>query len=56
MSNKISQRFRIVEQRAIRVYNEMSIIVKKKYDNDIFLNALIKNIHRVIRMRKEIKQ
>ena len=56
MSNKISQRFRIVEQRAIRVYNEISTIIKKKYDDDILLNALIKNARRVVRMRKNVKQ
>ena len=56
MLNKISRYFRIVKQRAIRVYNEMSIIVKKKYNNDIFLNALIKNARRVVRMRKNVEQ
>ena len=40
---------------AIRVYNEMLIIVKKKYDNDILLNALIKSARCVVRMRKNIE-
>ena len=56
MSNKISRRFRIAERRAIRVYDEMSAIVKKKYDDDILLNALTKNARRVVRMRKKIEQ
>ena len=56
MSNKILRRFKIVERRAIRVYDKMSIIIKKKYDDNIFLNALTKNARRVVRMRKKIKQ
>ena len=34
----------------------MSAIIKQKYNDDIFLNVLIKNVRRVIRMRKNVKQ
>ena len=47
--------FRIVKRRAIRVYNKISINIKKKYDDNIFLNALIKNVRRVVRICKNIK-
>ena len=53
---KISRYFQIVKRRAIRVYNEMSTIVKENYNDEIFINALIKNICRAVRMRKEIEQ
>ena len=53
---KISRRFRVAERRAIRVYDEISTIVKEKYDDDILLNALTKNARRVARMRKKIEQ
>ena len=33
----------------------MSTIIKKKYDNNIFLNMLTSNVRRVARMRKNIK-
>ena len=56
MSIKISRRFRVIKRRIVRVYNEMFAIIKKNYDNDIFMNALIKNIRRVARVRKKIKQ
>ena len=34
----------------------MFAIIKKNYDNNIFMNALIKNVHHVVRVRKEIEQ
>ena len=34
----------------------MFAIIKKNYNNDIFMNVLIKNVRRVIRVRKKIEQ
>ena len=56
MSIKISQRFRVIKRRIMRAYNEMSAIIKKNYDDDILMNALTKNVRRVVRVRKKIKQ
>ena len=56
MSNKISRRFRVIKRRVVRVYNEMFAIIKKSYDDDIFMNALTKNVRRVARVRKKIEQ
>ena len=53
---KISQCFQIVKRRAIRVYNKILTIIKEKYDDNIFLNVLIKNARYVVRMRKKIEQ
>ena len=55
MSNKISQRFRVIERRIVRAYDEMFTIIKKNYDDNIFMNALTKNVRRVARVRKKIK-
>ena len=55
MSIKISQRFYIIKRQIMRAYDEMFAIIKKNYNNDIFMNALIKNVRRVIRMRKKIE-
>ena len=51
-----SDRFCIIERRIMRAYNEIFAIIKKNYDDDIFMNTLIKNVCRVAYMRKEIKQ
>ena len=56
MSIENSQHFRIVKRRAIRVYDKMSTIVKKEYDDDIFLNALTKSVRCVVCMRKNVEQ
>ena len=56
MSNKISRRFCVIERRIMRAYDEMFAIIKKNYDDDIFMNVLIKNVRRVIRVRKKIEQ
>ena len=55
MLNKISRRFRIIEHRIVRAYDEMSAIIKKNYDDDTFMNALTKNVRRAARVRKEIE-
>ena len=46
----------MIKRRVLRAYDEMFAIIKKNYDNDIFMNALIKNVHHVARVRKKIKQ
>ena len=56
MSNKILQQFCMIERWIVRAYDEMSAIIKKNYDDDIFMNALTKNVRRVARVRKEIEQ
>ena len=56
MSIKIPRQFYMIKRRVVRVYNEMFAIIKKNYDDDIFMNALIKNIHCVARVRKKIEQ
>ena len=56
MSIKISQRFCVIKRRIVRAYNKMFAIIKKNYNNNIFMNALIKNVRRVVYMRKEIEQ
>ena len=33
----------------------MFAIIKKDYDNDIFINTLTKNVRRVARVRKKIE-
>ena len=40
----------------MRAYDEMFAIIKKDYDDDIFMNALTKNVCCVARVRKEIEQ
>ena len=40
----------------MRAYDEIFAIIKKNYDDNIFMNVLIKNVRRVVRMRKEIEQ
>ena len=56
MSIKTLQRFRVIERQIVRAYNEMFAIIKKNYDDNIFMNALTKNICRVVRVRKKIEQ
>ena len=56
MSNKILRRFRVIERRIVRAYDKMFAIIKKSYDDDIFINALTKNARRAARVRKKIKQ
>ena len=34
----------------------MSTIIKKKYDDNILLNALIKNVYYIVCMRKNVEQ
>ena len=46
----------MIERRIVRAYDEMFAIIKKNYDDDIFMNALTKNVRRVARVRKKIKQ
>ena len=53
---KISRQFCVIKRRIVRVYNKMFAIIKKNYNNDIFMNALIKNVRCVVRVRKEIEQ
>ena len=53
---KISRRFHVIKHQIVRAYNEMFAIIKKNYDNNIFMNALIKNARRVVRVRKKIEQ
>ena len=55
MSIKISRQFYIIKRRVVRAYNKMFAIIKKNYNNNIFMNVLIKNVRRVARVRKEIK-
>ena len=55
MSIKISRQFCIIKRRTVRAYNEIFAIIKKNYNDNIFMNALIKNIRRVARVRKEIE-
>ena len=40
----------------MRAYDELFAIIKKNNDDDIFMNALIKNVCRIIRVRKKIEQ
>ena len=56
MLNKISRRFCVIKRRVVRAYDEMFAIIKKSYDDDIFMNALTKNARRVARVRKKIEQ
>ena len=46
----------MIKRRIVRAYDEMFAIIKKNYNDNIFINVLTKNVRRVVRVRKKIKQ